>query len=141
MDTYPETSLPLASREDSNRPLTGAVPAPADYVIPGHAKVCCRPHGQKGAPQDWILGTVLRYHPQQAKYVVQDDDLDEAGILTTGAATRTRTASRPSRVRRPAPLPLAPSHMPHVVEAAASRPLGSMSVVVERPRSTLEPRT
>lgn len=42
-DTYPEAALPLASREDSNLPLTGAVQAPPDYIIPDGAKVCCRP--------------------------------------------------------------------------------------------------
>lgn len=113
-ETYPEASLPLVSREDSNRPLTGAVPPAADYVIPDQSKVCCRPQvsspaccvrvprladaplaftavacvcpqPQKGVPvQDWILATVLRYNGQQAKYIVLDDDVDERGNLISG---------------------------------------------------------
>ena len=86
-ETYTDGTLPLAAREDSNRPLTGAVPAPPEYVVPDRAKVCCRPTPQKGMPPpDWILGTVLRYNVQQQKYIVLDDDHDEQGNIISGTS-------------------------------------------------------
>ena len=37
--TYPDSVLPLASREQSNAPLCGSVPASIEYIIPEGAKV------------------------------------------------------------------------------------------------------
>ena len=75
---YPDPVLPLAPREESNLPLCGAVPAAVNYIIPERSKVCAKPPSVKMQPQDWILGTVLKYVPAANKYVVVDEDDSDA---------------------------------------------------------------
>jgi hypothetical protein len=72
---YPDFSLPLASRDESSRPLCGAVPADDSPLLPGQKVAACN-SGAKlapGVPQEWILGTVLKQAGAD-KYMIGDDD-------------------------------------------------------------------
>ena len=75
---YPDAVLPLAPREESNLPLCGAIQAAVDYIIPDNSKVCAKPPSTKMQPQDWILGTVLKYVPASNKYIILDEDDSDA---------------------------------------------------------------
>ena len=106
---YPDPVLPLATREESNSPLCGAVPAPADYTIAEGTKVCAKPPSTKMQPQDWILGTVVKYVAVTHKYVVQDeDDSDDAPWAGEGGS-EAKTHNVPGRMVIPLPL-TEPSH-------------------------------
>jgi hypothetical protein len=90
---YPDAQLPLASREESNLPLCGAVPAAADYAIPENSKVCAKPPSTKMQPQDWILGTVLKFAPASNKYIILDEDDSDADPWATESSQRQHTVS------------------------------------------------
>ena len=75
---YADAQLPISSREESNAPLCGAVPAADDYIIPENSKVCAKPPSTKMQPQDWILGTVLKFVPASNKYIILDEDESDA---------------------------------------------------------------
>ena len=103
--SYPDAALPLAAREESNLPLCGAVPAAVDYIIPERAKVCAKPPSTKMQPQDWILGTVLRFVPQTNKYIVLDEDDSDADPWVTAQANPARQQHQvPARMVLPLPL-------------------------------------
>ena len=91
--SYPDPVLPLAPREESNLPLCGAVPAAQNYIIPERSKVCAKPPSVKMQPQDWILGTVLKYLPQANKYVVVDEDDSDADEPTDPTSVQHTTIS------------------------------------------------
>jgi len=99
---YPDPTLPLASRDDSSGPLCGAVKAAPDYIIPEGAKVCAKPPSNKMQAQDWILGTVLRFLPQQTKYIILDEDDSETDPWAAPDTQRQHTV--PSRFVMPLPL-------------------------------------
>mmetsp|Transcript_44342 Transcript_44342/g.116511 ORF Transcript_44342/g.116511 Transcript_44342/m.116511 type:complete len:414 (+) Transcript_44342:18-1259(+) len=101
---YNDAELPIATREESNNPLCGAVPASPDYIIPDGAKVCAKPPNNKMQPQDWILATVLRYTPATAKYTILDEDEADADPWAQGdpSSARQHVVSR----RMVLPLPL-----------------------------------
>ena len=75
---YANATLPLAPREESNLPLCGAVAAAVDYIIPERSMVCAKPPSVKMQPQDWILGTVLKYVAASNKYIIVDEDDSDA---------------------------------------------------------------
>ena len=76
---YPDAALPLASKDESMKPLCGAMPAASDMLIPDKAKVAARPSPQA----DWILAMVVRHHALSNKYVILDLDADSSGDPTT----------------------------------------------------------
>ena len=106
---YPDPELPLASREESNNPLCGAVPAPSDYIIAEGTKVCAKPPSTKMQPQDWILGTVVKYVAVTHKYVIQDEDDSDADPWAKEASGTPSTHNVPGRMVIPLPLS-EPSH-------------------------------
>lgn len=59
-------------------------------------------------PQDWILGTVVRYQAQMGKYIVQDEDDSEADPWAQEAGA-SKQHNVPGRMVVPLPL-TEPSH-------------------------------
>ena len=107
---YPDPELPLASREESNNPLCGAVPAPSDYIIAEGTKVCAKPPSTKMQPQDWILGTVVKYVAVTHKYVIQDEDDSDADPWAKEASGTPSTHNVPGRGHPAAALRALPLH-------------------------------
>jgi SAGA-associated factor 29 len=67
------------------------------------ARVCAKPPNVKMQPQDWILGTVLRFVPASNKYIVLDEDDSDTDPWARDASTA-RQHQVPARQVLPLPL-------------------------------------
>lgn len=94
---YPDATLPMASREDSNRPLCGAIPAPPTYIIPERHKVAAQI-----TKQDWILASILKFNTVNNKYIILDADEGEEPDPLGGSAHKQHQV--PSKFVLPLPL-------------------------------------